>query len=163
MQGIVHTLMILVICFNLACTKDETYSAEGTLVDIDKNTYHTLVIGSQTWMLEDLLVTHYNDGTNIPTCNVGQYDFYMVETEKLCPINWHVPKSWEWSVLVNYFEETNTPPQIGNIGYWWSSSTLVEGYDSPQAWFWYQNEEYMVPQEFVSLKEQYLPVRCIKD
>jgi hypothetical protein len=169
MQGCRITFWVLVailamcLLLMLACTKAEPLQAQGKVIDVDGNVYNTLVINDQTWMLEDLKTLHYNNGDPICKCPAGKYDFYMVETEKLCPMNWHIPKSWEWYKLASYFEQSGTAPYIGDIGYWWSSSTLVEGYESPQAWSWYQNEPYLIPQEFVSLKEQYLSVRCIKD
>lgn len=39
----------------------------GTVTDFDGNTYHTVQIGSQCWMKENLRTTHYSDGTAIPT------------------------------------------------------------------------------------------------
>jgi hypothetical protein len=147
-----------------SCTKIqyEATPAIKTLVDISDNRYLTQVIGSQTWMLSDLKTDKFNNGDWVQHAP-GNYTFYDIEKGNLCPIGWHVPKSWEWSVLIDYFISNDMPIQIGNLGYWWSSSTLVEGVESPQAYSWYQNLEYQVPKEYVELKESFLSVRCIKD
>jgi hypothetical protein len=38
----------------------------GTMTDYDGNVYTTKLIGNNVWMTQNLLVTHYNDGTTIP-------------------------------------------------------------------------------------------------
>jgi uncharacterized protein (TIGR02145 family) len=39
----------------------------GTVTDYDGNVYHTVQIGAQCWMKENLRTTHYADGVAIPT------------------------------------------------------------------------------------------------
>lgn len=105
---------------------DLTY---GTMTDIDGNIYKTITIGSQTWMAENLKVTHYNDGTAIPyptesewgnlttgaLCNYENsqinsetygrlYNWHTVNTGKLCPTGWHVPSDVEWTTLTDYLD-----------------------------------------------------------
>lgn len=101
----------------------------GTMTDIDGNTYKTVIIGTQTWMAENLKVTKYNDGTNIPNvtdaaewedltsgalCDYDNtpsnsatygklYNWYAVNTGKLCPSGWHVPTDAEWTTLTDYY------------------------------------------------------------
>ena len=102
----------------------------GEVKDIDGNIYKTVKIGSQEWMAENLKVTKFNDGTSIPfltkenwkewsnpapdycwyndneTTNKNiygaLYNWYAVNTGKLCPIGWHVPSDDEWNTLITF-------------------------------------------------------------
>jgi uncharacterized protein (TIGR02145 family) len=89
-----------------------------------------VVIGKQVWMVENLKTTRYNDGDSIPfvTDNAewidlltpgycwfdndsasykktygAMYNWYTVNTGKLCPTGWHVPSPAEWDTLITYF------------------------------------------------------------
>jgi uncharacterized protein (TIGR02145 family) len=99
-----------------------------TVKDIDGNEYRSVVIGTQTWMLENLKVTKYNDGKSIATTQTNSewnkltnggycwhennaanktafgaiYNWYAVNTGKLAPSGWHVPSNQEWETLMNH-------------------------------------------------------------
>lgn len=103
-------------------------------IDPDGYEYKTVEIGDQVWIAENLRTSKYNDGTLIkyvtdPTewsqlstgayCfyenNVGNndiygklYNFYAVDTKKLCPVGWHVPSDEEWTKLIIFLGEENT-------------------------------------------------------
>ena len=104
----------------------------GTPVtDIDGNTYKTVIIGSQEWMAENLKTTKYNDGSSIPLVTDNNtwaaltapgycwydndeasyrntygalYNWFAVNTNKLCPVGWHVPSDEEWHELISYVD-----------------------------------------------------------
>jgi len=102
-----------------------------SLFDQDNNVYSTVTINTQTWMASNLKTTKYNDGTAITnvTDNTAWsksstgaaycwynndinnkpiygalYNWYAVNTAKLCPVGWHVPTDSEWTTLTDYLE-----------------------------------------------------------
>ena len=101
----------------------------GTVTDIDGNLYHTVTIGTQCWMVENLKTTKYRNGD--PIANISDnivwttltsgaycwynndpatynadygvlYNFYAVnDNRNIAPVGWHIPTDSEWQTLVD--------------------------------------------------------------
>ena len=101
----------------------------GTITDADGNVYNTVIINNKCWMRENLKTTKLNDDTSISIetndaawdilttpaycwydnnqSTYGNtygalYNWFAVETGKLCPSGWHVPTDDEWTALIDY-------------------------------------------------------------
>ncbi len=99
------------------------------ITDIEGNVYKTVIIGTQTWMAENLRTTKFNDNTPIllltndadwegvlwgsvycwqnndianKTLYGALYNWSSVNTGILCPSGWHVPTDAEWTTLSDY-------------------------------------------------------------
>ena len=123
------------------------------ITDIDGNIYHTVPIGTQVWMVENLKTTKYNDGTEIPLImdtaeawyklnapgycwynddesykkTAGAlYNFHALNTGKLCPKGWHVPTDKEWTTLTEFLGGENVAGgkmKETGTGHWTSPNT----------------------------------------
>lgn len=115
-------------------------------VDGDGNNYRTVIIGTQTWMAENLKTTKYlngdligttgsatkdislestpkyqwaYDGNEINADTYGRlYTWYAItDSRKACPSGWHVPTDEEWTSLETY---------VANDGYSGLEATVLK-------------------------------------
>jgi uncharacterized protein (TIGR02145 family) len=131
----------------------------GYLTDVDGNTYKTIKIGNQTWMAENLRVTHYQNGDSIPlvmdyyawtTLKKGAqcrydysnsldtiakygryYNWYAIMDQRnIAPAGWHVPTIQEWLDLENYLS-TNGYKSSNDILY----KDITKSLATTNGWF----------------------------
>lgn len=123
------------------------------VTDYDGNRYHTVVIGTQTWMLENLKVTHYRNGDPIPNITDdsewlnltnGAFCWYnndidnktvfgalynwnaVSDSRNIAPVGWHVATDSDWTTLTNYLGGENVAGgKLKEIGlsHWKSPNT----------------------------------------
>ena len=123
-------IMVMILFFINSCKKDDDNTKPAlTVIDIDGNLYHTVTIGTQIWMVENLKVTHYRNNDPIPNVNVDSlwidlktgsycdydklavngitygrlYNWYAVkDSRNIAPSGWHIPTDAEWTILITY-------------------------------------------------------------
>ena len=120
------SFLFLESCKKSSNTDTNTQSGP-TVTDIDGNVYHTVNIGTQTWMVENLKVKHYRNGDLIASGFAGLkkisdttgmiyaynnseanvevygwlYNWYAVaDGRNVAPIGWHVPSDADYTKLV---------------------------------------------------------------
>ena len=120
---IIKLIGLILFCIELTGCKT------NSLKDADGNVYKIVTIGTQVWMAENLRTTKFNDGTDIPLVTNDTawaslrtpgfcwykndartnkntygslYNWYTVNTNKLCPKGWHVSTNEEWGTLTTF-------------------------------------------------------------
>ncbi|NOZ09410.1 MAG: hypothetical protein GXO91_11155 [FCB group bacterium] len=81
-------------------------------IDIDGNVYDTVTIGDQAWMAENLKVTHYRNGDEIPTgfdssqwgnLSSGAYDIYPADNDDASQATCNEDCEEVYGALYNWF------------------------------------------------------------
>jgi uncharacterized protein (TIGR02145 family) len=125
------------------------------VTDIDGNIYHTVKIGTQVWMLENLNASHYRNGEIIPEAKTDEewkeagtmnqsawcyynnklengklYNWYAVTNQRnICPVGYHIPTHAEWKILTDFLNiESGAGGKIKEDGtsHWESLSTEAD-------------------------------------
>lgn len=119
---LIKTALLSVVCASVAFSDDDK---DGIVTDRDGNAYRVVVIDNQTWMAQNLRVTHYTDSVSVEsfvydndTANAALYGrLYRsaaalgnpsgevsdsARIQGVCPCGWHVPSEAEWQQLVDY-------------------------------------------------------------
>ncbi len=111
---------------SLFFNNDETKLDDETVTDFDGNVYHTITIGDQTWMVENLRSTHYADGSAVKESfavngsegysetfgrlytfqSAMRYDS-IEGAQGICPEGWHIPTRAEIQSLIDFVKSNN--------------------------------------------------------
>jgi len=129
---IILTAIIIIVIPSCKKSKDTSTPPAETVTDIDGNVYHTVIIGTQEWMVENLKTTKYNNGNPIPCVTDSAawknlttpgycwynndpvtykdtygalYNWYSIDTGNLAPTGWHVATMENWYTLFNYIAD----------------------------------------------------------
>jgi len=180
-------LIILVVIITALAVQAQT---TGALTDTrDGKTYKTIVIGTQTWMAENLNYKSDNSWSygDSPTNSNAFGRLYNWEAAiKVCPSGWHLPSKTEFDVLLaavggsgnnayfalkeggssgfsgvlgGYRSNKGEFGNIGQFGHWWASTVFRKR----TGW----SLGIMPPLQFSHMRNTYrdwaFSVRCIKD
>ncbi len=123
--GTILLVTLILVIVASGCKKDDD---DSIVKDGDGNIYQTVTIGTQVWLKENLKTTKYNDGSSMHLITDktewrnaiseaycwfdnditnkesfgALYNWYAVNTGKLCPKGWHVPTDTEWAELITF-------------------------------------------------------------
>ena len=133
---VIGSFAVILVClmFAVDCSSNDNSTNTNppvtvTVKDIDSNLYHTVTIGTQVWMVENLKTTRYRNGESIAnvtdntlwsTLTTGAYCNYentannaatygclynwfaIKDSRNIAPTGWHVSTDADWSALLTY-------------------------------------------------------------
>jgi len=112
--------LIFIVCIIAAMIHLPSY-AQDSITDYDGYVYHTIEIGNQVWLRENLKSLHYADGSEISGVvafnnsdsmaniygrlypwNAAMNNSIISGSQGACPDHWHIPTNAEWTAMDNY-------------------------------------------------------------
>lgn len=129
---------LCILLFAFGCKKETEapvhvpFVYTDSISDSEGNYYHTITIGAQVWMAENLRSTKYQNGDTVnfrpyssdwEYYSFDGYCFYdgnstaesiygklynwkaVSDPRNICPVGWHIPSQYEWQTLLNYLGE----------------------------------------------------------
>jgi uncharacterized protein (TIGR02145 family) len=141
------------------------------VTDIEGNIYKTVKIGTQIWMAENLKATKLNTGASITNvqdmtdwANADSpaycwyenqsyykeiygaiYNWYPVNTGKICPVGWHIPYIEEWDILNKYVSSSAKKLRESGYIHWYcqEEGTNETGFTALPGGLRYSSEYYL--------------------
>lgn len=113
--------------------------SQGTISDIDGNSYNVVKIGDQEWIAQNLRTTQFNDGTPIRTekdslkwieitesaycwykndslsrqpAYGALYNWYAAQDSRLCPVGWRVATYDDYVTLIRFIDPEAKAPVL---------------------------------------------------
>lgn len=111
----------------------KTWDPMQTITDVDGNVYHSIQVGAQLWLVENLKTTKYRNGDPIPTTSTATMDitsqiqpkyqwayngnesnvatfgrlytsYAANDARNVAPVGWHVATKADWAELEEYLK-----------------------------------------------------------
>jgi uncharacterized protein (TIGR02145 family) len=126
---------------------NKTHTISSQVTDINGKNYRTVIIGTQTWMAENLNVSTFRNGDPIPEAKTNEewekaskegkpawcyyendpkngakygklYNWYAVNDPRgLAPAGWHIPSDAEWTTLGDHLGNDVAQKMKSTIGW----------------------------------------------